>query len=84
MTEQTKIKLDALISDGTIQHIHGTVGSCKNYYVQFPNDTQKYIYKPGKPISGRLTNEISTQVYTMSSGAASSNNNPNPAPGFNP
>ena len=71
---QVKSKLDASISDGQIQHIHGTVGCCKNYYVQFLNYIQKYICNPGKPNSGRLANELSTYLYNMSSGAASNHN----------
>ena len=64
MTAQTKIKLDKLISDGEVQHIYGVIGCCKNYYVQFPNETQKYMYNTSKPISGKLSNKISNYVYT--------------------
>ena len=64
MTAQTKSKLDKLISDGEVQHIYGVIGCCKNYYVQFPNDTQKYMYNTNKPISGKLLNKISNYLYT--------------------
>jgi hypothetical protein len=82
MTTQTKSKLDKLISDGEVQHIHGLIGCCKNYFVLFPNDTQKCTYNPNKPITGKLTNKVSNYLYTnakMSSGASSSNFNPAPA-----
>ena len=32
MAAQTKNKLEALISDGKIQHIYGLVGCCKNLF----------------------------------------------------
>jgi hypothetical protein len=64
MTAQTKTKLDALISEGKVQHIYGVIGCCKNYFVQFPNETQKYMYNTSKPISGKLSNKISNYVYT--------------------
>ena len=64
MTAQTKSKLDKLISEGEVQHIYWVIGCCKNYYVQFPNDTQKYLYSPNKPISGKLSNKISNYLYT--------------------
>ena len=41
MTAQVKTKLDTLISEGKVQHIYGVIGCCKNYYVQFPNETPK-------------------------------------------
>ena len=64
MTALTKTKLDELISNGTVQHIHGVIGVCMNYYVQFPNETQKYLYKTNKPISGKLSNKVSNYLYT--------------------
>ena len=76
MAAQTKRKLDALISDGQIQHIYGLVGCCKNYFVQFPNDTQKYTYNPNKPISAKLINKISNYVYTNTVMSSSSTGNP--------
>ena len=72
MTAQIKTKLDALISEGRVQHIYGVIGCCKNYFVQFPNETQRYMYNPNKAISGKLSNKISNYLYTianMSSGA---------------
>ena len=48
MTAQVKTKLDALISEGKVQHIYGVIGCCKNYYVQFQNETQKCMYNPTK------------------------------------
>ena len=76
MAAQTKNKLDALISEGHIQHIYGLVGCCKNYFVQFPNDTQKYMYNPNKPISAKLINKISNYVYTNTVMSSSSSGNP--------
>ena len=76
MAAQTKRKLDALISDGQIQHIYGLVGCCKNYFVQFPNDTQKYLYNPNKPITAKLINKISNYVYTNTVMSSSSSGNP--------
>ena len=64
MTAQIKNKLDTLISEGKVQHIYGVIGCCKNYYVMFPNETQKYMYNTNKPISGKLSNKISNYVYT--------------------
>ena len=64
MSAQIKNKLDTLISEGKVQHIYGVIGCCKNYYVMFPNETQKYLYNPNKPISGKLSNKISNYVYT--------------------
>ena len=81
MTAQTKSKLDTLISEGKVQHIYGVIGCCKNYYVQFPNETQKYMYTPNKAISGKLSNKISNYLYTEANMQASSSNaNPAPAP----
>ena len=76
MAAQTKSKLDALISEGQIQHIYGLVGCCKNYFVQFPNDTQKYLYNPNKPITAKLINKISNYVYTNTVMSSSSSGNP--------
>ena len=73
MTAQTKIKLDQLITEGKVQHIFGVIGCCKNYYVVFPNETQKYMYNPNKTISGKLSNKISNYVYTNASMSSSSN-----------
>ena len=64
MTAQVKTKLDALISEGKVQHIYGVIGCCKNYYVQFPNETQKYMYNTNKPISGKLSNKI-PNIYIL-------------------
>ena len=75
MTAQVKTKLDTLISEGKVQHIYGVIGCCKNYYVQFPNETQKYMYNTNKPISGKLSNAISDYVYTNANMQA-----PAPAP----
>ena len=58
MTAQIKNKLDTLISEGKVQHIYGVIGCCKNYFVMFPNETQKYLYNPNKPISGKLSNKF--------------------------
>ena len=79
MTAQTKSKLDTLISEGKVQHISGVIGCCRNYYVQFPNETQKYMYNPNKSISGKLSNKISNYLYTEANMQASSSN-ANPAP----
>ena len=81
MTSRTKYPrgiLDTLISEGKVQHIYGVIGCCKNYYVQFPNETQKYLYKPDKAISGKLSNKISNYLYTKANmqSAGSSNDAP--------
>ena len=55
MTSRTKDKLDTLISDGKVQHIYGVIGCCKNYYVQFPNETQS---------SRKLSNKFPT-IYIL-------------------
>ena len=78
MTAQVKTKLDKLISEGKVQHIYGVIGCCKNYYVQFPNETQKYMYNTNKPISGKLSNKISNYLYTNANMSSSSNANPAP------
>ena len=81
MTAQVKTKLDKLISEGKVQHIYGVIGCCKNYYVQFPNETQKYMYTPNKAISGKLSNKISNYLYTeakMQSEPTGSSNAPAP------
>ncbi len=62
MTAQIKTKLDTLINEGKVQHIYGVIGCCKKYYVQFPNETRKYMYNTNKPISGKLSNKISNYV----------------------
>ena len=67
MTALTKTKLDELISNGTVQHIHGVIGVCMNYYVLFPNETQKYLYKTNKPISAahsKLLQQVSPILQT--------------------
>ena len=71
MTAQVKNKLDTLISEGKVQHIYGVIGCCKNYYVQFPNETQKYMYNPNKSISGKLSDRISNYLYTNANMQAS-------------
>ena len=58
MTAQIKNKLDTLISEGKVQRIYDVIGCCKNYYVMFPNETQKYMYNTNKPISRKLSNKI--------------------------
>ena len=65
MTAQLKTKLDTLRSEGKAQLIYGVIGCCKNYYVMFPNENQKYLYNTNKPISGKLSNKISNYVYTI-------------------
>ena len=79
MTAQTKSKLDALISEGKVQHIYGVIGCCRNYYVQFPNDTQKYLYSPNTPFSGKLSHKMSNYLYTHANMQASSSAAPAPA-----
>ena len=79
MTDETKSELDTLISEGKVQHIYGVIGCCKNYYVQFPNETQKYTYNTNKPISGILSNKISIYVYTNATMQTSSSAAPAPA-----
>ena len=64
MTAQLKTKLDTLRSEGKAQLIYGVIGCCKNYYVMFSNDTQKYLYNPNKPISRKLSNKLLNYVYT--------------------
>ena len=44
----SKIKLAELISEGKVKHIYGLIGCCNNYYVTFPNETQKYMYNVNK------------------------------------
>ena len=79
MTARTKDKLDTLISGGKVQHIYGVIGCCKNYYVQFPNETQKYLYKPDKVISGKLSNKISNYLYTKANMQSAGSSNDAPA-----
>ena len=64
MTVQIKTKLDTLISEGKAQHIYGVIGCCKNYYVTFPNESQKYMFNTNKSISAKLSNKVSNYVYT--------------------
>ena len=80
MTAQVKTKLDTLISEGKVQHIYGVIGCCKNYYVQFPNETPKYMYNTNKPISGKLSNKIPNYLYTNANMQAGGTSSAEPAP----
>ena len=76
----SKLKLEKLISEGKVQHIYGVIGCCKNYYVQFPNETQKYKYNANKQISGKLSNKISNYLYTNANMQAVGTSSAEPAP----
>ena len=76
----SKLKLEKLISEGKVQHIYGVIGCCKNYYVQFPNETPKYKYNANKQISGKLSNQISNYLYTNANMQAGGTSSAEPAP----
>ena len=64
---QAKVELEKLIACNEVQYNSGIIGCCKNYFVTFPNDSQKYKYNINKLISNKLRNKISSHLYTMSS-----------------
>ena len=78
MIAPTTSKLDTAISEGKVQQVYGVIGCCRNYYVQFPNETHKYMYNPNKSISGKLSNHISNYFYTNANMQAEPNANPAP------
>ena len=61
-----KVELNKLIKDNQVQYNSGIIGCCKNYFVTFPNDSQKYKYNINKLISNKLRNKISSHLYNMS------------------
>ena len=65
MTAQTKIILDKLISDGEVQHIHGVFGRCKNYYVQFPNETENTCTTPTNQFQENYQIKFQTMYIRM-------------------
>ena len=60
-----KDELEKLIACGEVQYNSGIIGCCKNYFVTFPNDSQKYKYNIDKIISNKLRNKIFSHLYTM-------------------
>ena len=61
-----KVELEKLITSGEVQYNSGIIGCCKNYFITFPNDNQKYKYNRDKLISNKLKNKISSHLYNMS------------------
>ena len=45
-----KDELEKLIACGQVQYNRGIIGCCNNYFVTFPNDSQKYKYNINKLI----------------------------------
>ena len=43
-----KVELNKLIACGEVQYNSGVIGCCRNYFVTFPNDDQKYKYNINK------------------------------------
>ena len=68
-----KNELEKLITCGSVQYNSSIIGCCKNYFVTFPNDSQKYKYNINKLISNKLRNKISSHLYTMSSNVKNKN-----------
>jgi len=62
---QAKVELEKLIACGEVQYNSSIIGCCKNYFVTFPNDSQKYKYNINKLISNKLRNKISSHLYNM-------------------
>ena len=58
-----KDELEKLIASGEVQYNSGIIGCCKNYFVTFPNDSQKYKYNINKLISNKLRNKIFSHLY---------------------
>ena len=70
---KAKDELERLIACGEVQYNRGIIGCCNNYFVTFPNDSQKYKYNINKLISNKLRNKISSHLYTMSSNVKNKN-----------
>ena len=70
---QAKVELEKLIACGQVQYNSGIIGCCKNYFVTFPNDSQKYKYNINKLISNKLRNKIFSHLYNMSSNVKNKN-----------
>ena len=68
-----KDELEKLIACGQVQYNSGIIGCCKNYFVTFPNDSQKYKYNINKLISNKLRNKIFSHLYNMSSNVKNKN-----------
>ena len=70
---QAKVELGKLIACNEVQYNSGVIGCCKNYFVTFPNDSQKYKYNINKSISNKLRNKIFYHLYIMSSNVKNKN-----------
>ena len=70
---QAKVELEKLIACNEVQYNSGVIGWGKNYFVTFPNDSQKYKYNINKLISNKLRNKIYSYVYTIYNNSLNNN-----------
>ena len=68
-----KDELEKLITCGSVQYNSSIIGCCKNYFVTFPNDDQKYKYNINKLISNKLRNKIFSHLYTIHDNSLNNN-----------
>ena len=68
-----KNELEKLIACNEVQYKSAVIGCCKNYFVTFPNDDQKYKYNINKLISNKLRNKIYSYLYIIHDNSLNNN-----------